>query len=176
MTDMQISDFNSKMQKLHQHIGTYSSDIKNYIGVAASGVVTQVTFQVHHMSFKMDALKAELDVQVDMLNAKLDKQTKLLTSVLFLLQMLVMALMVYCLEAVQPAAWVTVKQGFIDSVDYLAAHVIDLIDYLVECLPQPPKTQKTDKTHWTDRGDLVILTDGLIYASKWLLNLLIDKE
>ena len=167
MTDMEIfaSDFKSKMQKLHQHIGADSSDIKTYIHVSACGVVGQVTAEVHHMSYKMDALKAELDAQVDMLSGKLDKQTRLLTSVLCLVQILVMALMVYCLETVQPRAWVMVKQGFIE-------HFIDLIDYLGEFLPEAPKTQKTP----TDRGDLRILADGLIYANKWLMNLLIDKE
>ena len=146
MLDLEVFafDFKTDMEKLESdiknEITAQASDINKHTRMVASGVVGQLTAEVHHMSYKMDALKVELDAQVDMLRGKLDKQTKLLKSVLCLLQILVMALMVSHLETVQPRVWVMVKQGFIDHVSDLGVHFIDSICYLGEFLPETPKT------------------------------------
>ncbi len=82
---------------IQRQIDAGASDIKNFMRVGASAIVTQLTAEVHDVSLKLHAFKFEHDVQNDMQNAELrllkaqlDAQTKLLNRGFWLMQVMMM--------------------------------------------------------------------------------------
>ena len=181
MSDLEVFTFDIKtdMQKLESDIKNeitgQAADVQNHTWMVASGVVAQMTAEVHHVSYKMDDLKVDLDGHVDyldtqvaMLSAKLDAQTKHLKSVLCLTQILMMIWVLVLLETVQPRLWVVVNQDLAN----VGALLMEYVDYLREFLPETPKTEKAPETPtppWEDRENLRVFSEGLIHVCNWFI-------
>jgi len=166
---------------IQRQIDAGASDIKNFMRVGASAIVTQLTAEIHDVSLKLDAFKFEHDVHNDMQNAELrllkaqlDAQTKLLNRGFWLLQVMLMIMWAQSMshfqwhidEVVSPV-WrpefvrQTPKTAWGVQEKYLGAWAVGLVN----ATKVTAEAAKEDGNLHTLR----FVAEGLIWACDWFL-------
>jgi hypothetical protein len=166
---------------IQRQIDAGASDIKNFMRVGASAIVTQLTAQVHDVSLKLDAFKFEHDVQNDMLklelrdlHTKLNAQTRLINRGFWLLQVMLMIMWAQSMahfqwhidEVVSPV-WrpefvrQTPKTAWGVQEKYLGAWAVGLVN----ATKVTAEAAKEDGNLHTLR----FVAEGLIWACDWFL-------
>ncbi len=166
---------------IQRQIDAGASDIKNFMRVDASAIVTQLTAQVHDVSLKLDAFKFEHDVQNDMQNAELrllkaqlDAQTKLLNRGFWLLQVMLMIIWVqgmshfqWNVDEVRFPGWrpdfvrQTPETAWGVQEKYIGAWAVGLVN----ATKVTAEAAKED----SDLHTLRFVAEGLIWACDWFL-------